>query len=173
MTLDAVVAALAGAERPAIIAGRGAVLSGAGPALRRLGEVCGAVLATSAVGNGLFEGDPFSVGISGGFASPTAQRLLAESDVVIAFGAALNVWTTRHGALIGPDTTVIQVDRDLEAIGAHRRVDLGLVGDARATAEALIAAMVRRDARGAAPAERARGRDRRRALARRAVRAEP
>ena len=36
--LEAVVDALARAERPAIIAGRGAVLSGAGSALRRLGE---------------------------------------------------------------------------------------------------------------------------------------
>ena len=123
--------------------GAGAVLSGAGPALRRLGEVTGAILATSAVANGLFAGDPFAVGISGGFASPTAQRLLAESDVVIAFGAALNMWTTRHGGLIGPSTTVIQVDRDEEAIGAHRPVSLGVVGDARLVAEELVAALDR------------------------------
>ena len=58
------------------------MLSGAGPALRRLGELSGAVLATSAVANGLFADDPFAVGISGGFASPTAQRLLGEADVV-------------------------------------------------------------------------------------------
>ena len=91
---------LARAERPAIIGGRGAVLSGAGPALRRLGELSGAVLATSAVANGLFAGDPFAVGISGGFATPLGQRLLAEADVIVAFGASLNVWTTRHGALV-------------------------------------------------------------------------
>jgi thiamine pyrophosphate-dependent acetolactate synthase large subunit-like protein len=127
------------AQRPAIIAGRGAVLAGAGPALRRLGERTGAVLATSAVGNGLFAGDPFAVGIAGGFSSPTAARLLREADVVIAFGAALNQWTTRHGTLI--DGTVIQVDRDEEAIGAHRPADLGIVGDAAATAEALLAAL--------------------------------
>ena len=119
------------------------MLSDAGPALRRLGELSGAVLATSAVANGLFAGDPFAVGISGGFASPTAQRLLAESDVVIAFGAALNMWTTRHGGLIGPSTTVIQVDRDEEAIGAHRRVDIGVVGDARLVAEEIVAALDR------------------------------
>ena len=140
-SLDAVLDALAGAERPAIIAGRGAVLSGAGPVLRRLGELSGAVLATSAVANGLFAGDPFAVGISGGFASPTAQRLLGESDVVIAFGAALNMWTTRHGGLIGPSATVIQVDRDEEAIGAHRPVSLGVVGDARSVAEELVAGL--------------------------------
>jgi thiamine pyrophosphate-dependent acetolactate synthase large subunit-like protein len=140
----AVASVLGRAERPAIIAGRGAVLSGAGPALRRLGEATGAVLATSAVANGLFAGDPFDVGISGGFASPTAQRLIGEADVVIAFGASLNVWTSRHGALLS-DATVIQVDRDEEAIGAHRPVDLGVVGDARETAEALVAALSGRD----------------------------
>ena len=94
---------------------------------------------------------------------------------MIAFGAALNMWTTRHGALIGPDTTVIQVDRDEEAIGAHRPVDLGVVGDARLTAEALLEAL---DAPVAAPtrprgaASRSPPRSRR-ALARRAVRGEP
>lgn len=138
----AVAAVLARAERPAIIAGRGAVLSGAGPALRRLGEATSAILATSAVANGLFAGDPFAVGISGGFASPTGQKLIGEADVVIAFGASLNVWTTRHGALLA-GATVVQVDRDEEAIGAHRPVDLGVVGDARETAEALLAALTR------------------------------
>ncbi|MGH2948174.1 MAG: thiamine pyrophosphate-binding protein, partial [Solirubrobacteraceae bacterium] len=117
------------------------VLAGAGPALRRLGELTGAVLATSAVANGLFAGDPYDLGIAGGFSSPLAARLLREADVVVAFGAGLNPWTTRHGRLIGPDARVAQVDLDADAIGAHRPVDLGVVGDARATAEALVAAL--------------------------------
>src|SRR4051794_3757761 len=96
-SVQAVADLLARAERPALIGGRGAVLSGAGPALRRLAELSGAILATSAVANGLFAQDPFAVGISGGFATPTAQRLLAEADVIVAFGASLNAWTTRHG----------------------------------------------------------------------------
>lgn len=137
-TLARVAHALADACRPAIIAGRGAVLGGAGPALRRLGELTGSLLATSAVANGLFTGDPYDLGIAGGFASPTASRLLREADVVIAFGASLNAWTTRHGTLLAVDAQVIQVDLDEEAIGAHRPIDIGLVGDARETAEALI-----------------------------------
>jgi thiamine pyrophosphate-dependent acetolactate synthase large subunit-like protein len=136
---------LAGARRPAIIAGRGAVLSDAGPALRRLGELTGAVLATSAVANGLFAGDPFEVGIAGGFSSPAAAELLGEADVVVAFGAALNQWTTRHGSLIAPGARIAQVDIDAEAIGAHRAIDAGVVGDARATAEALVAALEERE----------------------------
>ena len=132
---------LARAERPLIIAGRGAVLADAGPALRALGERAGAVLATTAVANGLFAGDPYDLGIAGGFASPLAARLLADADAVVAFGASLNQWTTRHGTLPGPQATVAQVDLDAEAIGAHRPVDVGVLGDARATAEALLAAI--------------------------------
>jgi thiamine pyrophosphate-dependent acetolactate synthase large subunit-like protein len=143
--VQAVAELLALAERPALIGGRGAVLAGAGPALRRLGELTGAILATSAVGNGLFAGDPFAVGISGGFSSPTAQKLLAEADLIVAFGASLNAWTTRHGALVA-GATLVQVDRDADAIGAHRHVHHGLVGDARETAEALIAALTARRA---------------------------
>jgi thiamine pyrophosphate-dependent acetolactate synthase large subunit-like protein len=138
---------LAAAERPAIVAGRGAVLSGAGPLLRRLGELTGAVLATSAVANGLFAGDPYDLGIAGGFSSPLAARLLREADAVIAFGAALNQWTTRHGKLIGPDTRIVQVDLDADAIAAHRPVDIGVVGDAAATAGALVAALEGRSPR--------------------------
>src|SRR4051794_4053711 len=54
-------------------------------------------------------------------------------------------WTTRHGALVA-DATLVQVDRDADAIGAHRPVAHGLVGDARETAEALIAALTARRA---------------------------
>jgi len=144
-TLARVADALADARRPAIIAGRGAVLAGAGPALRRLGELTDALLATSAVANGLFTGDPYDLGIAGGFASPTASRLLRDADVVIAFGASLNAWTTRHGTLLAVDAQVIQVDLDEEALGAHRPIDIGLVGDTRETAQALIAALEDRD----------------------------
>jgi thiamine pyrophosphate-dependent acetolactate synthase large subunit-like protein len=143
----AAAALLDAAERPAIIAGRGAVLAGAGRVLRELGERTGAVVATSAVANGLFEGDPFAVGISGGFSSPVAARLLRDSDVVVAFGAALNQWTTRHGTLLDPQTQVVQVDLEPEAIGLHRPVALGVVGDAAATAEALLDAVERRPGR--------------------------
>jgi acetolactate synthase I/II/III large subunit len=152
VAVEAAAAILRAAERPAVIAGRGAALADAGPALRALGERTGAILATSAVANGLFAGDPFAVGIAGGFSSPVAARLLGEADAVVAFGAALNQWTTRHGTLIAPGARVVQVDRDEEAIGAHRPVELGVVGDARATAEALLDALAGHSSGGRTPA---------------------
>jgi thiamine pyrophosphate-dependent acetolactate synthase large subunit-like protein len=132
---------LGSAERPVLIGGRGAVLSGAREAIEALGERCGALLATSAVAHGLFTGLPYAVGISGGFASPTAARLLRSADVIVAFGATLNHWTTRHGNLVGDDARLVQVDLDPAAIGAHRPVDVGLVADAAAAARALDSAL--------------------------------
>ncbi|MEV0714654.1 thiamine pyrophosphate-binding protein [Asanoa sp. NPDC050611] len=127
------------AARPVIVAGRGA--RHAGPALRRLGEATGSLLATSAVANGLFHGDPYALGISGGFASPTTARLISEADLIVGFGCALNMWTMRHGRLIGPDAKVAQVDVDGAALGLHRPVHLGVVGDSAATADALLTSL--------------------------------
>jgi thiamine pyrophosphate-dependent acetolactate synthase large subunit-like protein len=130
---------LAAAHRPAIIAGRGAVLAGAGPELERLGETIGAVLATSAPANGLFAGLPYALGISGGFASPFAASVLPQADAVLVVGASVNHWTTKHGALIDRNAKVIQVDMEPRAIGRNRPADLAILGDARASAQALSA----------------------------------
>jgi thiamine pyrophosphate-dependent acetolactate synthase large subunit-like protein len=130
------------ARRPVIIAGRGAVLAGAGPALEALADTTGALLATSAMGHGLFRSHPYALGISGGFASPLAAELIGAADLVLAFGARLTRWTTANGALIAPDATVVQVDVDDD--GLSDRADLPVTGDAAATAAALDAELTRR-----------------------------
>src|SRR5215210_1739552 len=129
---------LEASSRPVIVAGRGAALAGGRKALEALGERVGALLTTSAVGNGLFAGNAYSLGIAGGFSSPLAVELLARADAVLAFGASLNRWTTRHGRLFPPDARVVQVDLDEEAIGALYPTDVGVVGDAAATARAIV-----------------------------------
>jgi acetolactate synthase I/II/III large subunit len=127
------------AERPVFIAGRGARASGpqAGAELQRLADACGALLATSAAARGLFRGSPWDLDVSGGFASPLAAELIQGADLVVGWGSSLNMWTLRHGALIGPGATVAQVDVDAAAIGVHQRVSLGVTGDVTATARAV------------------------------------
>jgi len=135
--LDAAAAILGAAERPVIVAGRGAVLSGARDALAALGERTGALLATSAPAHGLFAGLPFALGISGGFAAPFAAELIRQADVVVAAGARLNQWTTRHGALLAPHVRIVQIDLEPEAIGAHHAPAAALLGDVAAAAAGL------------------------------------
>jgi thiamine pyrophosphate-dependent acetolactate synthase large subunit-like protein len=131
--------ALANASRPAIIAGRGAVIAGAGDDLETLASRVGAVLATSAPANGLFAGLPYALGISGGFASPLAAELLPQADAVLIVGASANHWTTKHGAMIGDNATVIQIDTDPRAIGRNRHAEMAVLGDASKGAAALTA----------------------------------
>jgi thiamine pyrophosphate-dependent acetolactate synthase large subunit-like protein len=132
-------ALLAAAQRPVFVAGRGA--RGAREELRALAEASGALLATSAVANGLFHDDPWSLGISGGFASPLAAELITGADLVVGWGCTLNMWTMRHGTLIGPGARVAQVDLDADAIGANRPVDLGVLGEVAATAVDVLAVL--------------------------------
>ncbi len=128
---------LAEAERPVFVAGRGARAAKA--PIQALADACGALVATSAVANGLFHDDPWSLGISGGFSSPLTAELIKGADLVVGWGCALNNWTMRGGTLIGQNAAVVQIDTDQAAIGAHRPIDLGIVGDCAATAADVIA----------------------------------
>ncbi len=141
--------ALLRAKRPLILGGRGAVISDAEPALLALADAVGALLATSVCGHGLFAGNPWSVGISGGFSSPVADELISESDFILAFGASLTQWTTKKGKLIAPGAVVAQVDVDAPKLGYQMPVQIAVQGDARATAEAVLEEISRRNARSA------------------------
>jgi thiamine pyrophosphate-dependent acetolactate synthase large subunit-like protein len=133
--VEALADALAAAQRPVFLAGRGA--RHAREDLIHLSERAGALLSTSAVSRGLFRGDPFDLDVSGGFATPVAAELIRNADLLVGWGCALNMWTLRHGALVGDAATVVQVDLDPDALGAHHRIDLGVVGDVAATARAV------------------------------------
>ncbi|MEV0619833.1 thiamine pyrophosphate-binding protein [Nonomuraea sp. NPDC050404] len=131
----ALAGALAAARRPVFIAGRGA--RHARRELEELAERTGALLATSAVARGLFRGSPWDLDVSGGFATPLAAELIGGADLVIGWGCALNMWTTRHGSLISPGTKVAKVDLDAAALKTHVPADLGVVGDVARVARSL------------------------------------
>jgi len=131
--------AISRAKRPLILAGRGAVLSDAEGALVTLADHLGALLATSICGHGLFADNPWSVGISGGFSSPVADELISESDFILGFGVSLTQWTTKKGKLIARGATVAQIDIEAPKLGYQMPVQFALLGDAKATAEALLA----------------------------------
>src|SRR6185437_11681221 len=140
--------AVARAKRPLVLAGRGAVLSDAEDSLIALADRLGALLATSVCGHGLFADNPWSLGICGGFSSPVADELIAESDFILAFGASLTSWTTKRGKLVAPGAVVAQVDVETGKLGYQMPVQIAVQADAKATAEALLAELGRRDGGG-------------------------
>src|SRR5205823_6042227 len=62
---------------------------------------------------------------------------LSQADVILTFGASFNHWTTRHGALIAPGATVVQIDIEPTAIGRHHRPRMAIAADAKETATAI------------------------------------
>ena len=143
---------LAGAERPLLLAGRGAWLAGAGPALGTLAEAAGALTATTALGRGIFPQDRYDLGVAGGFGGPGAMATVREADVALVVGAELNQFTMRFGELFHPDTTVWQIDTALAA--THARVGGFVRSDARLGVEAVTEALADRERPGAPWRER-------------------
>ena len=133
------------ASRPMIVGGLGAAISGAGPELRELGAQIGALMATSLRGRGLFTGDEFDIGVCGDLSSGLANELIHKSDLVLAFGASLNFWTTCSGELLPQDKILVHCDSDEAAIGRNTQVTYGVVGDARETASLLLRELRSRD----------------------------
>ena len=86
--------------------------------------------------DGLYRGNPWCLGICGGFASPRAAGIMGYADVVVAFGASLNDFTLHGGTLLDPGATLVQVD--LHAAPTVGRVDLCVTGDAAQVASALL-----------------------------------
>ena len=132
------------AERPIILAGRGAVRSGAKAVLEDLAERSGALLATSLFGKGLFDGNPFALDIAGAFASDFARERFAEADLVIGVGAGLGHYTTEGGYLY-PTAQVVQIDVNPRGLWQGlRTADLHMRADARSAGEAILKRMAER-----------------------------
>jgi acetolactate synthase I/II/III large subunit len=139
--LTRLVQALTQAKRPVFVAGRGARDRRAAEAVADLAGRCGALLATSAVAKGLFHDNPWSLDVSGGFSSPTTADLVRGADLIVGWGCALNMWTMRHGRLIGEGAVVVQVDDTPAALGAQCELTFGVLGDVAETALAARAAL--------------------------------
>jgi thiamine pyrophosphate-dependent acetolactate synthase large subunit-like protein len=133
------------ARRPVILAGRGAFWSGARPQLERLGDRVGALFATSLMNRSFFAGNPYDIGVCGSLSTPIASELLVQADLVLAFGASLNRFTTYDGTLLA-SARIVHVDTDKTAFGRHGAPpELAVQADATAMAAGLAAELERRD----------------------------
>jgi thiamine pyrophosphate-dependent acetolactate synthase large subunit-like protein len=135
---------VAASKHPVIIVGRGARWSGAGEAVKKLGNRIGALIATSLMAKGWLGEEEYHAGISGTYGARASMRLFEEADCVIAVGASMNRYTTEHGYLY-PDARFVHIDRKPHLVmGKGRAAEIYLQADARAGVEALEAALAKR-----------------------------
>ena len=141
-SLQAAAELLAQAKFPVILAGGGVVLGNAVDALTELAERLGAPVATGYLRNDAFPAShPLWAGPLGYQGSKAAMKLIAQADVVLALGSRMGPFGTlpQHGLDYWPkDAKIIQVEADHTNLGLVKKITVGIHGDARATALALL-----------------------------------
>jgi acetolactate synthase-1/2/3 large subunit len=134
---------LSEADAPVIFAGNGVLLSDATDELKELAELLTIPVATTLMGKGAFpERHPLSLGMTGIWGTAPANNTTLNADVVLGIGTAFgeadcSSWDRRFTFAI-PPSRLIQIDIDPQEVGKIYPVEVGLVGDARATLRALI-----------------------------------
>jgi 3D-(3,5/4)-trihydroxycyclohexane-1,2-dione acylhydrolase (decyclizing) len=139
--LQRAVALIREARRPLIVAGGGVIYSEATAALAGLAEVTGIPVAETQAGKGALPFDhPSSLGAMGATGTPGANRTAREADVVIGIGTRYSDFTTASRTAF-QQPGVRFVNLNVAELDALKHSGIALVGDARATLEALVDAL--------------------------------
>jgi acetolactate synthase I/II/III large subunit len=142
---------LAAAQRPVILAGGGVIASEASEALVALAEHLGAHVTVTFMGKGAIPEDhdlyAWPCGDMGSIPGNASTR---QADVLLAIGTKFSDRITssyRRGVTFNvPPTKIVQIDLDGFEIGKNYPVEVGIVGDARATLAALLTELRERSA---------------------------
>ncbi|WP_240936093.1 sulfoacetaldehyde acetyltransferase [Billgrantia bachuensis] len=148
-TLNEAAELLASAKFPVIVSGGGVVMADGVEACQALAERLGAPVVNSYQHNDSFPAShPLWCGPLGYQGSKAGMKLIAQADVVVALGTRLGPFGTlpQHGLDYWPkDAKIIQVDADHKMLGLVKKIAVGICGDAKATAEALVERLAERD----------------------------
>ena len=148
--LEAAARSIAAAESTLLVAGGGVHLSGACDVIARLQEEAHLPIATTMAGRGaVADAHPLSVGMLGYVMGrrSSARHLrswIDETEVVLLVGTRTNQNGTDDWKLFRNAKEIIHVDIDSQEVGRNYE-STRLVGDARATLEALLAAILKCD----------------------------
>jgi thiamine pyrophosphate-dependent acetolactate synthase large subunit-like protein len=132
---------IANAERPLVLIGKGAAWADAHEALARLVDL-GIPYVCSPMARGTIPDDHPN------FANAARSLAIGGADVVLMLGGRFN-WIYGMGKRFAPDARIVQVDIEPEEMTSGAPVELGIVADARATAEALVSTLSGRSLRSA------------------------
>ncbi|WP_300681380.1 3D-(3,5/4)-trihydroxycyclohexane-1,2-dione acylhydrolase (decyclizing) [Nocardioides sp.] len=142
--LAAALEAIRTSRTPLIIAGGGALYSGASDDLRAFVEATGIPVAETQAGRGALGDDhPLAVGAIGHTGTPTANALAAEADLVIGIGTRYSDFTTASMTLFAhPEVRFLNLN--VAGFDTHKLSAISLVADARQGLRALTAGIAER-----------------------------
>ncbi|MGJ7538796.1 sulfoacetaldehyde acetyltransferase [Brevibacterium luteolum] len=141
-SLDRAAKLLAEAEFPVIVSGGGVVFADGVEECKALAERLGAPVVNSYQHNDSFPAShPLWCGPLGYQGSKAGMKLIKDADVVLALGTRLGPFGTlpQHGLNYWPeDAKIIQVDADADMLGLVKKIEVGVLGDAKQAASALL-----------------------------------
>jgi sulfoacetaldehyde acetyltransferase len=141
-SLNAAAELLAGAKFPVILSGGGVVMGDAVEECKALAERLGAPVVNGYLRNDSFPAShPLWAGPLGYQGSKAAMKLISQADVVVALGSRMGPFGTRpqHGMDYWPkDAKIIQIEADHTNLGLVKKITVGIHGDAKAAASALL-----------------------------------
>jgi acetolactate synthase-1/2/3 large subunit len=133
-------------ERPVLYVGGGAIISGAWQALRKIAEAGNIPCTTTLLGMGAFdELNPLSLHMLGMHGSAYANYAVQGCDCLISVGARFDDRVTGNLSNFAPHAKIIHIDIDPSSISKNVDVDVPVVGDAKASLEAMLPFIERRD----------------------------
>lgn len=137
--VQAAARALLEAARPVIVAGGGAIVSGAWNEVAQLAEMLSIPVATSLSGKGIIpETHPLALGVCGAYSRGAATRIVNEADLVVFIGAHGGGQVTNNFTAPRRGTPVIQIDINPAQVGKNYPLKVGIVGDAKVAVQRLI-----------------------------------
>jgi acetolactate synthase-1/2/3 large subunit len=137
------------ARRPILYTGGGVINAGpkASEALRALAAETNFPLTSTLMGLGAYPASGANwLGMLGMHGSLEANSAMHDCDLMIAIGSRFDDRITGRLDAFSPNSRKIHVDIDPSSINKNVRVDIGIVGDAGAVTEALLAEWRRRNA---------------------------
>ncbi len=148
--LDAAAVRIAGAERPVVVVGAGAIQAGAHDAVLALAERLDLPVATSLGGRGIVDSrHRRSIGAIGTYSAPVANRLVHEADLVLFVGCHTGDQVTTDWTVPGPGVDIVQIDADALELGRNYPGASGVLGDPLLALEALAPLLETRRGAGA------------------------
>ncbi len=139
--LDAA-ALIAESKSPVLYVGGGMIKSNASAELMKLAELTGAPVVTTLMALGSFpDSHPQHLGMPGMHGTVAAVTSLQKADLLITLGARFDDRVTGKLSSFAPNAKIIHADIDPAEIGKNRIVDVALVGDLKATINALLPAL--------------------------------
>lgn len=140
--LQEAAAILAEAEFPVMLVGGGVAMADGVEQAKALAEYLRCPVAVSYLHNDSFPASHEQFcGPLGYQGSKAAMRLIAKADVVLALGTRLGPFGTlpQYGLDYWPsEARIVQIDTDSRVLGLTKKVTLGICGDARQAAEAIL-----------------------------------